>query len=209
MRIRRNPLDQRRRILKAAKRMFAQKGFARTNNDEIARAAGITRTLLYHYFQSKEDILNAIMLEALDQIDLLLKDVTTRGGSAAIQIRLLVNGYFDFMAAQPGLAELLVDQGAMALELKTPLYETRVTHLRQHLLEWVTSLAGSMSPSFDPDQFALIALGAIFFWFLPTPFGRALGADGANDQEAGDRYKKAVCDVLIGWIANSSRGSAP
>jgi AcrR family transcriptional regulator len=53
--------DRREQILDAALRAFAQKGFARTTNKDIAREAGITPGLIYHYFESKEALFRAII----------------------------------------------------------------------------------------------------------------------------------------------------
>src|ERR1700720_587575 len=53
--------DRREQIIDAAMRIFAQKGFARATNKDIAREAGITPGLIYHYFESKEALLKAII----------------------------------------------------------------------------------------------------------------------------------------------------
>lgn len=53
--------DRRQQIIDTALRLFAQKGFARTTNKDIADAAGITPGLIYHYFASKEALLKAII----------------------------------------------------------------------------------------------------------------------------------------------------
>src|SRR5215212_5331188 len=53
--------DRREQILDAALRAFARKGFARTTNKDIAREAGITPGLIYHYFESKEGLFRAII----------------------------------------------------------------------------------------------------------------------------------------------------
>src|SRR5260370_1564211 len=53
--------DRREQILDAAMRAFAQKGFSRTTNKDIAREAGITPGLIYHYFENKEALFNAIV----------------------------------------------------------------------------------------------------------------------------------------------------
>jgi len=53
--------DRREQILDAAMHVFAQKGFARATNKDIAREAGITPGLIYHYFESKEALLMAIV----------------------------------------------------------------------------------------------------------------------------------------------------
>ncbi len=53
--------DRREQIIDAAMHVFAQKGFARATNKDIAREAGITPGLIYHYFDSKEALLKAII----------------------------------------------------------------------------------------------------------------------------------------------------
>ncbi len=51
--------DRKEKIVQAAMRVFARKGFDRATNEDIAREAGITPGLIYHYFKSKRDLLKA------------------------------------------------------------------------------------------------------------------------------------------------------
>jgi AcrR family transcriptional regulator len=51
--------DRRAQIIDAALHVFSQKGFERTTNKDIAQEAGITPGLIYHYFESKEELLKA------------------------------------------------------------------------------------------------------------------------------------------------------
>lgn len=53
--------DRREQILDAAMHVFAQKGFTRATNKDIAREVGITPGLIYYYFESKEAVLRAII----------------------------------------------------------------------------------------------------------------------------------------------------
>lgn len=53
--------DRREQILDAALHVFARKGFSRATNKDIAHEAGITPGLIYHYFESKEALLQAII----------------------------------------------------------------------------------------------------------------------------------------------------
>jgi AcrR family transcriptional regulator len=55
--------DRREQIIDTALRVFAEKGFARATNRDIARAAGITTGLIYYYFKSKEDLLRSALEE--------------------------------------------------------------------------------------------------------------------------------------------------
>ncbi len=55
--------DRREQIIDAALRVFAQKGFVRATNRDVAHEAGITTGLIYYYFRSKEDLFRAILEE--------------------------------------------------------------------------------------------------------------------------------------------------
>ena len=52
---------RREQIIDAAMLVFSQKGFTRATNKDIAIEAGITPGLIYHYFESKEALLQAIV----------------------------------------------------------------------------------------------------------------------------------------------------
>jgi TetR/AcrR family fatty acid metabolism transcriptional regulator len=69
-------VDKRTLILEAAVRVFARKGYHAARVGDIAAEAGVAHGLLYHYFASKEDLLETIfrdtwtdLLEALEQVE--------------------------------------------------------------------------------------------------------------------------------------------
>lgn len=53
------------RLLAAATRLFAEKGYDRTSVQEIVEAAGVTKGALYHYFGSKDDLLHEVYARVL------------------------------------------------------------------------------------------------------------------------------------------------
>src|SRR5271156_2508849 len=58
--------DKRRMILDAAVRVFARQGFHTCRVSDIADEAGVAYGLVYHYFSSKEEILDTLFLERWD-----------------------------------------------------------------------------------------------------------------------------------------------
>src|SRR4029077_6351330 len=55
--------EKRRLILDAAVRVFAHKGFHTSRVGDIAEEAGVAHGLLYHYFSSKDELLETIFRE--------------------------------------------------------------------------------------------------------------------------------------------------
>ncbi len=55
------PPDRRTTILERALELFARQGYAGTGMRAIARAAGIREATLYHYFPTKEELMNAVV----------------------------------------------------------------------------------------------------------------------------------------------------
>ena len=77
-------VDKRRLILDAAIHVFARRGFHACRVSDVADEAGVAYGLVYHYFDSKEEILNTLfterwqfMLDAIEEIDS-RPDVTSR-----------------------------------------------------------------------------------------------------------------------------------
>ena len=62
----RAPVDKRRIILDAAVRVFARQGFHTCRVSDIADEAGVAYGLVYHYFQSKDEVLDTLFLERWD-----------------------------------------------------------------------------------------------------------------------------------------------
>ena len=56
-------VDKRRQILDAAIRVFARQGFHSTRVSDIADEAGVAYGLVYHYFASKDEVLDTLFLE--------------------------------------------------------------------------------------------------------------------------------------------------
>jgi AcrR family transcriptional regulator len=66
--------DRRQRILQVAQRLLARNGWRNTSLGQIAREAGVSSAGLLHHFESKEQLLNAV-LEARDTDDDLHADI--------------------------------------------------------------------------------------------------------------------------------------
>ena len=73
--------EQRERILKAARSVFAYKGFSDTKMTDIAAAAGVSYGLTYHYFKDKEEIFTKLVEQALNSSLALIQRAKEQSGT--------------------------------------------------------------------------------------------------------------------------------
>lgn len=90
-------LAVRERLLEAAIGLFARKGYHATSVREIVEAAGVTKPVLYYWFQSKEGVFHALMAMAVEAHQEVLARVRAHEGTAAERILLLGEGVMELV----------------------------------------------------------------------------------------------------------------
>ena len=68
-------------LIGAARRLFAERGYAEVGTEEIVRAAGVTRGALYHHFDGKRDLLRAVYEQLESEIAQEVAAAATPGAS--------------------------------------------------------------------------------------------------------------------------------
>src|ERR1700748_967000 len=79
--------DRERLMLRAAGEAFATHGFHGSSMDDIARAAGVTKPMLYRYFGSKEDLYAAYLRSAGNELVDRVRALDTRGQPSLARLR--------------------------------------------------------------------------------------------------------------------------
>jgi TetR/AcrR family transcriptional regulator, fatty acid metabolism regulator protein len=79
--------EKRRVILDAAVRVFAHKGFHTSRVGDIAEEAGVAHGLLYHYFSSKDEVLETIFRETWGELLADLQEIEDSGAPAREQLK--------------------------------------------------------------------------------------------------------------------------
>ncbi len=123
------------RLIKEARLAFAEKGLAGARVDDIARAAGVTKQLVYHYFQSKEELFAGVLQQSAQDViaELLALELDHLPPTQALQAFLEV--VIDQYIADPHLAAL-AQEGVR-------FHENNQTH-RNHFSDRVPALAAQI-----------------------------------------------------------------
>src|SRR5215471_13210843 len=85
--------DKRERILAAAERVFAKRGFFAARVSEIAKDAGVADGTIYLYFKNKDDLLISLFESRMEQVNKTLADAIASIKSPLDQLRAFIRAY--------------------------------------------------------------------------------------------------------------------
>jgi len=104
-------------ILDAAAQVFAEKGFDGSRVDEIARRAGVNKALLYYYFESKDKILEELMMGLVEEMvelkDRLTKDVSDTSLEEYfdnVQTHAFIDPVFQFVKERKHMLQIITSE---------------------------------------------------------------------------------------------------
>src|SRR5918997_5581272 len=83
-------------LLRAARELFAERGYSAVGTEELVARAGVTRGALYHHFRDKQDLFRAVHVEMERE---LMEAIGERMGEASDPMELLVSGLNAFLEA--------------------------------------------------------------------------------------------------------------
>jgi AcrR family transcriptional regulator len=91
IRIVKKPEERRREIVSASRELFLQKGYEKTTMQDVMKTLNIAKGTTYHYFKSKEELLEAVVQDMVDEYIAGVKKVLNESqGNALEKIRVLV-----------------------------------------------------------------------------------------------------------------------
>ena len=188
--------EKRRRLLDAAVRVFARKGYHASRVGDIAEEAGVAHGLLYHYFDSKEDVLRAVFRETWRALIETIRSVEEAGEPPREQLRKVAEILLRSWRRDPDLVRVLV------LEV------TRSQHLPAEMDEIAESFAaiqeiverGQADGSIRPDLDARLASYVFFGAVEELLTGWVLGRLPDTDEELA-RAEHTLVEIVTGGLA--------
>ena len=153
--------DRRRQILDAAVKVFARSGFHGARVGDIAEEAGVAYGLVYHYFKSKEELLETIFRDTWTQMLARVREVEGSGVDASEQVRQVTALLLRTWRRDPDLVRVLVRE------------VTRSPHVQQEIEEITEGMmaleriiergqeTGEFRSQIDPRLGAVVIYGAL------------------------------------------------
>jgi AcrR family transcriptional regulator len=187
--------EKRRLILDAAVRVFARKGFHTCRVGDISDEAGVAHGLLYHYFSSKDELLETVFRETWSDLLAAIREVEASEAPAREQLRQVAAIMLRAWRRQPDLVRVLVRDVA-----RSPALLGRVDALDYALTEIAQIVErgqddGDFRPDLDPRLASLVFYGGIETILTSWVLGR-----GGDDEDVA-RAERAVVDVVCAGLA--------
>jgi AcrR family transcriptional regulator len=99
-------------LLEVAERVFADRGYQGASIEDIARAAGVTRPIVYDHFGSKEGIYLACVRRARAELERGIGEAAGASEDPGEQLWAGINAYFEFVERHGRAWDVLFGQGA-------------------------------------------------------------------------------------------------
>jgi TetR/AcrR family fatty acid metabolism transcriptional regulator len=197
--------DRRRAILDAAVRVFARQGFHACRVSDIADEAGVAYGLLYHYFPSKEEVLNTLFLERWGVMLEMIREVDRKPVPVREKLGAIASFIVDSYRHDPDLMKVIIVEVTRAANSFGQTHLGQIREAYRLIGEIVTKAQreGVFKAEIDAEFAAMTFYGAIEQVLTGWIFG--LLPQGEEDLE---RAKQLVVEAVCGGLEVTPPASA-
>jgi TetR/AcrR family transcriptional regulator, fatty acid metabolism regulator protein len=157
------PVDKRRQILDAAIHVFARQGFHACRVSDIADEAGVAYGLVYHYFKSKDEVLNELFTERWSLLLAAIEEVDRQPIGAREKLDAVARFIIDSYRHEPDLMKVIIVDVTRAANSfgRTHLTEIRRAYDMIAKIVGDAQQAGTFRRDVDPEFASMWFYGAI------------------------------------------------
>ncbi len=197
-------VDKRRMILDAAVRVFARQGFHGTRVSDIADEAGVAYGLVYHYFKSKDQVLNTLFIERWEVLLDAIREVDAQGTPPREKLYAIASFIVDSYRHDPELMKVIIVEVTRAANsfVQTHLDEIRQAYTLIAEIVRKAQDEGTLRSAIPPEFAAMTFYGALEQVLTGWIFGLLDEGD-----EAYERAKRSIVETVCGGLEARSAGS--
>jgi TetR/AcrR family fatty acid metabolism transcriptional regulator len=188
--------DKRRLILDAAIRVFARKGYHTCRVGDIAEEAGVAHGLLYHYFRSKEELLETIFRETWRDVLDAVRSVEETDETARERLAGIAKILLRSWRRDPDLVRVLVREVTRSSHLQQRIDEIDAAFSELELIIATGQEEGEFRADLDPRMAAYVFYGALEEILTGWVMGQL---EDGDDQIT--RAEETVVGVICGGLA--------
>jgi TetR/AcrR family fatty acid metabolism transcriptional regulator len=199
------PIDRRRQILDAAIRVFARQGFHACRVSDIAREAGVAYGLVYHYFDSKDQVLNELFVERWSLLLQAIEEVDSRPIPPRAKLDAVAGFIIDSYRHDPELMKVIIVEVTRAANSfgRTHLPEIRQAYDLIAKIVADAQESGDFRTDVDPNFASMWFYGAIEQLLSGWVFG-LIGDSDADFDAAREMVVETICGGLERGAANGA-----
>ncbi len=173
--------ETRERILQAALRLFAKRGYDGTSVDEVVAAAKINKRMVYHYFASKQGLYAAALERVFSQLATIESGIFTDAPSAGVALERLLTVYFNFLREHPEFVSLLLWEnlqgGRHFKELSSAVTKAPILDALGKIIDQGIA-SGELRPEIDKQHMLINLIGLCMIYYSNQhTLSRTVGLD--------------------------------
>jgi AcrR family transcriptional regulator len=189
--------DRRRKILDSAIRVFARQGYHNCRVSDIADEAGVAYGLVYHYFKSKDQVLNELFTERWSLLLAAIEEADRANTSPRAKLEVVAGFIIDSYRHDPELMKVIIVEVTRAANSfgRTHMEEIRRAYQGIEKIVADGREQGSFRETVDPLFAAMWFYGAIEQLLSGWIFG-VIPASDADFDRAREMVVATICDGI-------------
>ena len=199
-------VDKRRVILDAAVRVFARQGFHTCRVSDIADEAGVAYGLVYHYFQSKDEVLDTLFLERWEVMLETIREIDKREVPAREKLETIASFIVDSYRHDPDLMKVIIVEVTRAANSFGQTHLAKIQEAYGLIGEIVA--AAQAQGDFRDDVTAEFAAMAFYGMVEQVLTGWIFGLLPSDDATY-ERAKRQVIETICDGLEAQSAGVSP
>ncbi|MAG31844.1 MAG: hypothetical protein CL908_13230 [Deltaproteobacteria bacterium] len=195
----------RQRILAAAERLFAERGYSDTSIDAVAEAVDMHQPGIYYYFPSKQALYEEVVRTAIASLDERVKEILISSDPPEERLLASVAAWVDLLTERPTLANLMLHEAAKSdSSAIARILPEMGGHVQSMIEDAFLELGLEPTPD-DIFHYASVTTGAALF-FVAAMQPLMSGRKGPELKRSMERHKQLLLSGTQDLIETMRKG---
>jgi TetR/AcrR family fatty acid metabolism transcriptional regulator len=186
-------------IFRATLKIVKQKGFHKARMSDIAKEAGISYGLVYHYFKNKDDLFDVILNRWWNGLFRLMADIAKVECPVQKKLSIIIHYFLDTYQREPELVNIFITEISRST---TNLTSNRLDHFKKFIFKTEKMIEGGQKEEILRSDFKARYLTYIFLGALETFVSAMVLVDQRIKDDA---QKERIAESILEIFLNGAR----